>query len=191
VLYPPDEKPTWLHGVDSTRAAVAGWPDLAFLRRVGRGRHFEVPWRRHDEACLEFGEGFFDAEKTPSGGTFRWLGSQGVIRFMASGTDAQIDLTADVPLWALDGQPEVEMSINGHRLQRTVATSTRLVNHISLPRELLRVSSMNEVVVSVSKTFVPAEVGKGSDRRRLGLRVLDIAVRRPETPATPGSPGSR
>lgn len=185
---PLDEKATWLFGVESPESAVASWPDFSFLREVGRGRYREVRWRRQDEACLEYAEGFFQPERAASGGTFRWMGSQAVFRFRASGADAQLGLSAEVPLWALDGAPEVRISLNGQELQNAVATGAHLRCDLPLPSDLLRGSSMNEVVVSVSKTFIPAELGKGADRRRLGLRILEATVHRPGRVTTRGSP---
>lgn len=185
---PLDAKPTWLYGMDSGGGVVVSWPDLAFLRRVGRGRYLEVRWQRRDEACVEYADGFFRPERTPHGHTFRWMGAGGLVRFAAVGAGAQVDVTGEVPLWALDGPPEVTISLNGHELRRVVARDAQLSVSFSLPSSLLRSAPLNEMTISVNKTFVPAESGKGPDRRRLGLQIQRMAISRPQRPQTAEAP---
>jgi len=190
---PLDEKPTWLYGLDSGGGAVASWPDLTFLRRVGRGRYLEVRWQRRDEACVEFADGFFRPEGTSHGDAFRWMGAGGLVRFAAVGADTQVDVTGEVPLWALDGPPEVTISLNGHELRRVVARDVQLSISFPLPSSFLRSAPLNEMRISVNKTFVPAESGKGPDHRRLGLRIQRIAVSRLQylpTVAAPSRPAT-
>jgi hypothetical protein len=104
------------------------------------------------------------------------MGARGVIRFAAVDVETRLDYAVDVPLQALGGPPEITVVLNGREISRFQARTARLEGSLPIPATLLRRDPANELVISTSKTVVPAKAGAGSDQRRLGLRIQRVAI---------------
>lgn len=171
---PLDGMPTWSYGIEAPSSMSVAWPRDPVLQRVTRGRYLEVAVGRV-EPCVVFGTGFYGPEHEPDGrgGTrpFRWMAARGVVVLPPASVPLEVDLDIAVPLSALPAPPRLRAALNGRLLGERVATTARWQERLVLDPEWLRADAPNELLLTTDGVVVPAELGRGADPRRLGLRV--------------------
>jgi hypothetical protein len=125
------------------RAAAAGWP---------------------------YDHGFYDLEKTPDGGAYRWTGQRAVAVFLSPGRDSYVPLT----FWAhhpdiREHPVRVRIWVRGRLEVDTLLADSQPVSryvHVGAGEQALMVE------MAVDRTWRPSDAGQ-RDARTLGVAVAD------------------
>ncbi|MGE3886608.1 MAG: DUF2723 domain-containing protein [Vicinamibacterales bacterium] len=128
----------------------------------------------HGTLMWGLGEGWHEAEYTPRLGIWHWTSERATLRVVGATTAVRVDFEIESPLTYFDASSQVKAIAGGRELATsTIGADTHW--SFDVPLEALE-SSGGAITIETAQTFVPAERGGGSDRRRLGLRVFDISV---------------
>ena len=132
-----------------------------------------------DNLFVIFRDGWHDAEigGDGSGREWQWSRKQATLAFRNPGRDVRFYLEADQPGTAAFSEPQrVELRIGDAVVDAFAvpADGASVIRRVDIPASRLGAAETVEMIVSVDKTFVPAEVPilKSSDPRELGLRVF-------------------
>ena len=129
-----------------------------------------------DEGATMWGydEGWQEPEYSMALGVWRWMSDRATLRIAGPPRAVRITMTVDSPLTYFDAPATVRARAG----ERELAVSTLSAAgdwSFTVPAEALAASG-GAITLETDKTFVPAERGNGSDRRRLGVRVFAIHV---------------
>jgi hypothetical protein len=130
-----------------------------------------------------FGEGWHEAELDPvRARSWRWMGEQAVVEIPQMAGPATLVLHGESPLRSFGRASTLVVRVGDRPLARLELTGDFTVRVGLLPRDV--VAAGGRVTLETSQTFAPAERGASADRRRLGLRLLDVSL---DDVAAPGS----
>ena len=121
---------------------------------------------------ISYGEGFSDLE-TGGGSSWRWMGSEGVIKLKNAKKDMRLRIMGSVPT---DRVPQSTLTItfNGQQLDQFPG-SKAIDKEYSIPAAKQNNEATSELRIKADKTFVPKEVDKSStDDRKLGFSLTKI-----------------
>ena len=107
---------------------------------------------------------------------WRWTSDRSTIDIRGASSDLLLSLSGESPLKSFDRAPDVIVRAGDRELGR-FHPSADFLQTIDLPAVALAASS-GKVTIETNLTFVPAERGSSPDRRRLGLRLYQIQVKR-------------
>ena len=136
-----------------------------------------------DNLFVIFRDGWHDAEigGDGSGREWQWSRKQATLAFRNPGRDVRFYLEADQPGTAAFSEPQrVELRIGDAVVDAfsVPVGGASVIRRVDIPASRLGAAETVEMIVSVDRTFVPAEVPilKSSDPRELGLRVFRAFV---------------
>lgn len=151
-------------------SAVAGRPAPA----VGL-EQFDVA--RLDDFIVSFVDGWNELEENPTDGRlWRWTSDRSAILVRDAHEDLRLTLAGESPLRYFDRAPVVIVKAGDRELGR-FSPSADFVQEIDLPASALTASA-GRVTIETDLTYVPAERGGSPDKRRLGLRLYQVEVKR-------------
>lgn len=128
----------------------------------------------YDTLMWGLGEGWHEAEYTPRLGIWHWTSERATLRLLGATTAVRVDFEIESPLTYFDGPSQVKALAGGRELA-TSAIGAGTHWSFEVPLDALEASG-GAITIETAQTFVPAERGGGSDRRRLGLRIFDISI---------------
>lgn len=152
-----------------TARPAAGGPAAAVAVR-----QFDV--QPADQTIYGFGEGWHEEEyDNATGSRWRWTSDRSVIR-VSPARGVRLTIGGDDPLRYFDEPPVVRITAGG----RTVASfrpADDFRQEVVVPDGDVAAGG-GAIAIEVDRVYSPAESEGSSDRRRLGLRLREIAVHR-------------
>lgn len=136
------------------------------LWKVIRRRNFEASVSRAS-GLFRFAEGWHEPEGSGAH-TWQWMKWEGSVLLPAIHGSGVAALRIHVPLDALPAPPAIEVRWNGQTIERFIATTADLERSWTL---VSRTDAANELRFVTSATVVPANGGRSTDTRELGLRM--------------------
>lgn len=122
-----------------------------------------------------FDAGWYEQEHQPRTGLlWRWTSHAATLRIHHAGRDLRLRVSGESPLRYFDAAPEVVVRA-GEQVVGRLAPTGDFALDVRLPAEALGRAD-GRVTIETSRTFVPAEITGGGDRRRLGLRIFDVQI---------------
>ncbi len=125
---------------------------------------------------IVYEKGFYPAEKDDKAGTsWRWMGSEGVIKVKNTKKDMTLKIAGNVPMDRFPQPPAISVSLNGEELEKFNATVGLMEKVYAIPAAKLGGNEYAELKVTTSKTFVPKDSIKGAtDPRSLGFSLTNL-----------------
>jgi hypothetical protein len=129
-----------------------------------------------DAVIFGYDGGWLEGEYNPrTGAQWRWASDAAALRIWNGGHDVHVRLRIESPLRYFSSPPTIVLRAGRTDIKRMEPRADFTIE-ADVPAALLAESS-GVVTLTTSEVFVPAERERGStDRRRLGLRVYDVAV---------------
>ena len=161
-------------------AAEQPWVDVSIAARVVKQRsaaeviitQFDV--QPLDRVVMGFGQGWYRQEYHPATGElWRWTSASAAVRIL-SRQSVRIIVRADRPA-ELDPSPIATLRAGARELASADGRSS-VKWDLVVPADVL-LAARGVVHLETTRTFVPFEHSRSSDRRRLGLRVWQFDVR--------------
>jgi hypothetical protein len=121
-----------------------------------------------------YDEGWQEAEFNTAFGVWRWTSDRATLRIAGPPRAVRIAITIESPLRYFDEAPAVRIRAGEREVAAAVVESAREWT-FEVPADALAASA-GAVTIETNRTFVPAERGNATDRRRLGLRVFAVRV---------------
>ncbi len=120
--------------------------------------------------------GWYERETPPSGG-YRWTGQKAIarVRYHPGLKNATATIYVhDISCYS-DSSFRIDLQINGHTIKsERVKQSGVFIIHGEVPTGVT--GKELEVSLSLDRVFVPSEIGKGGDQRKLGVVVLGLGI---------------
>jgi hypothetical protein len=120
---------------------------------------------------IEFGDGWFAPEVDEKGRPFRWMGLRSVTRLQSLGQRGELSMQFYAPLDA-EPAPEVTVVFDGIVVERFRPTDSSFRRTYQLQS---RAGAPDELLLAVDRAVNPFRLGKGGDKRDLGLRVSGMS----------------
>ena len=128
------------------------------------------------EPKVVYAQGFFDQERGPDGGTWRWMGPEGVVRLKNSGRDMILTLAGSSPMHVFKSPVTIKLTFNGAPLDQFVGKAEGVEKRYEIPAAKLGSGDFSELRISSDKSMVPQEVDKNfQDSRRLAFSLSKLA----------------
>jgi hypothetical protein len=146
-------------------AVTFRWPASEAWGKLTRGYYRVVSWSRLPDCRLAPLAGAYGWEPG-----WRWLDRDAALRVATGGArwlDVTVGLPPTLPYEAVDVTLE---AVGGGTARLRVARASRPRARLELPP-----AAEVELRVHVSRDFVPAQAGLGTDRRRLGVQLVSCA----------------
>ncbi len=144
---------------------------------VGGCRSSESDKKVSQEAqtpAIEYSLGFFPQERAQDGSTWRWMGSEGVIRLKNTHSDMQLSIKGRVPEEVT--QATIGVEFNGEALEPIVGAQGEVQRKYDIPAAKQGTDEWSRLRITTDQTFVPHEEDpKVADPRRLGFAVYDLS----------------
>jgi hypothetical protein len=130
-----------------------------------------------DDVMFAFVDGWQEPEGDPkTGRLWRWTSDRSALEIRGPNADLVLTLSGESPLKSFDHAPEVVVKAGDRELGR-FRPSADFSEQIDLPATAFSASA-GRLTIETNLAFVPAERGSSPDRRRLGLRVYQVAIRK-------------
>ena len=138
-------------------------------------RQFDI--QPSTEVIFGFGAGWHEDEyDRVTGVRWRWTSGRAALRVSGPPHPIAVRIRAQSPLDYFDAPPTVTISAGGRELARATPSDDFVID-ATVPPDAWQASG-GEIAIETTRTFAPAETGRSSDTRRLGLRVFDVRVTR-------------
>jgi hypothetical protein len=135
-------------------------------------RQFDIQSR--DTLISGFGEGWHEAEyDNASGVSWRWTSGRSVLRISPPQT-VRVHIRGESPLKYFDEVPTVKMRA-GDQIVGELRPETDFEWAVTVLADAIR-SGDGSIVIETDRIYLPGQVERTSDSRRLGLRLFEIAV---------------
>ncbi len=160
--------------------AGTGGPDGTYATLSIRASSSPVAVRRFDiqpvsRAIFGFGPGWHEEEYDAATGLrWRWTSDSAVVHVRAPGASIRLRLRGESPLKYFDSPPILVLSAADRVLAR-LEPSSDWTWDVVVPADAIA-AAHGELVVRTNHVFVPSEIERSPDTRRLGLRVFAIDV---------------
>lgn len=162
-LYSPDTQ---------ARVPMAG-------QEVGRRAYKAAVFKLGPAEAFDYKDGWYDHEGTPLDPVrWRWTKRQATLGFRNPKTNAVLYLEVE----AAEQFPSplhVTVAVGGQPVDEFEAPPKgRVLRRVSIQAARLGTGDMTEAVISVDRTYSPAELSGGAspDTRQLGIRVFNVAI---------------
>jgi hypothetical protein len=106
---------------------------------------------------------------------WRWSSPSATVRVNHAGRNLLLRVVGEAPIRYLDGVPHVSVSAGNRPLARVELRNANVDFRVRIPADALDESN-GFLTIETDRTFVPDEVMRNGDRRRLGLRVYDLEL---------------
>lgn len=137
--------------------------------QIVRDRYFEVSILRLQQ-LITFVEGWYDPEGSGTS-AWRWMGKRGRVLLPPIAGRASLGLRMYVPLDVMHVAPNIEIRLNGVKLDTVHATEANVARTYNVTA---RGDAPNELVIETDRVVNPAKEHIINDARDLGVRVSDI-----------------
>jgi hypothetical protein len=129
-----------------------------------------------DRVMFAYDRGWHEGEFNPrTGQAWRWSSDAAALRIWNAGRDVRVRMRVESPLRYFATPPTIVLRAGAADIKRLEPRADFTIE-ADVPAALLAQAG-GVVTLTTNEVFVPAEHVKGStDRRRLGLRVYDVAV---------------
>ena len=105
--------------------------------------------------------------------SWRWMSEQGVVKLKNTGKDMKLHIVGDIPVDQIQN-PTFKISFNGETLEE-FPTKANVDKEYTIPAAKQGAAPTSELVVSVSKYFVPKQVNpKSGDERKLSFSLHQL-----------------
>jgi hypothetical protein len=158
-----------IEGATATGGATILARPRGRTHRIVRDRYFEVSILRLQQ-LITFEEGWYDAEGLGTTG-WRWMAKRGRALMPPIDGRASLTLRMYVPLDVMHVAPNIDVWLNGVKLDRIHATTANLERTYLVTA---RAGTTNELVIETDRVVNPAREHIVDDPRDLGVRVSDI-----------------
>ncbi|MBN1549996.1 hypothetical protein JW979_00945 [bacterium] len=158
---------------DDTRFFLEATPAVRDKYKVGEITVYP-PRNPEDlpEAKIEFGEGWHNAEfNTADKSKWRWMAGKAVCRLKNPHRNAELFLRGWIPTEDLGQPSNITILINGEPFRTYENYKGNFDILESISQSMFNDQDMIELTIETDKTYVPAEIGKNDDQRRLGIMV--------------------
>ncbi|MEO6725005.1 MAG: hypothetical protein ABIP14_06855 [Blastocatellia bacterium] len=126
------------------------------------------------EPKVVYAQGFFDQEGT-DGGTWRWMGPEGVVRLKNGGHDMTLTFAGSSPMHVFKSPVTIKLTFNGMPLDQFTGKAEGVEKRYEIPSSKLGSGDFSELRISSDKSMVPHEVDKTlQDSRRLALSLSKL-----------------
>jgi hypothetical protein len=130
-----------------------------------------------EDVMFAFGEGWQEPEGDPrTGRLWRWTSGRSAIEIRGPVADLVLTISGESPLKSFDHAPTLVVRAGEDELGR-FRPAADFSEEVSVPAARLAASG-GRVTIETDLTFVPAERGVSADRRTLGLRIYQVAIKR-------------
>jgi hypothetical protein len=128
------------------------------------------------DVLFGYDTGWHESEHDPrTGRMWRWASDASSLRIWNGDRDVHVRIVAESPLRYFAAAPEIVLRVGATDIKR-VSPRADFTIEVDVSAALLAQAG-GIVTLATNEVFVPAERVRGStDRRRLGLRVYDVAV---------------
>jgi len=163
----------------SGAAGVDGYLTLAAeTRRAGRlaGAPFLLKGFEYgpvSQPGFVHGEGWFLPERDEELRSFRWTSTRGRSLLHVPGGGARLFIQGVAPLEYLGPELSLSVAIQGQARLSTTLRERRFELELPIPEAGL---PFRELILSVERGFIPDEIQRNGDRRRLALRVYRFEI---------------
>ena len=124
---------------------------------------------------IAYTEGFFPAERSETGATFRWMGPEGVVRLRNTHQPMVLTIRGRAPVEQLPQTPTVSLQFNGQPLEEIQADANTVERVYRIP-VAQQGSDWSELRIKTTQSFVPHEVDpKSPDARQLGFNLYSLS----------------
>jgi hypothetical protein len=120
---------------------------------------------------IDFADGWYTPELDEKGRPFRWMGLRSVTRLQSLGQKGELSMQFYAPLDA-EPAPEVTVVFDDTVVERFRPTDSHFRRTYQLPS---RAGAPGALVITVDRAVNPFRLGKGDDKRDLGLRVSGMS----------------
>jgi hypothetical protein len=129
-----------------------------------------------DTVMFAYDTGWHEGEfNTRTGQEWHWSSDAAALRIWNAGHDVHLSLRVESPLRYFPSPPTIVLRAGPTDIKRLEPRADFTIE-ADVPAALLAQAG-GAVTLTTNEVFVPAEHDRGStDRRRLGLRVYDVAV---------------
>jgi hypothetical protein len=121
------------------------------------------------EDRLGFGRGFYPPDVLGDGRTWHWMARSGEVRLRSDGSQHRLRLLAGVPLQFLDGNPTIQITLDGRALDKFSATTKRFRREYEIPAD--RTRAQPSVLLRLETSLVAHVPG---DSRELGVSIEEL-----------------
>lgn len=146
------------------------WSRRNPLWKILRRRNFEASVSRITPS-MSFGPEWYNAEGVGAE-KYRWMPGTATITLPPMHGNARLYLRLYVPLDGLPSPPRIEVAVNGATIERFTGSETSMTRTWTVPA---RSDAASELRITTSAVVNPAQLGRGSDARDLGLRLDAIS----------------
>ncbi|MBN2381857.1 hypothetical protein JXQ70_03155 [bacterium] len=140
----------------------------------------------YSESLIKYGSGWYGPELDKNGNVMRrWMQKRGEATLVNPKTDAYLYLHAWVPNQNFPHKAEITMTINGHIISLPDPVNDLFNIILDIPADQLGDQDLIPFSLETSQTFIPAQDGKSTDDRELGILIKKIMFRgKPDQKAT-------
>ncbi len=129
-----------------------------------------------DQPGFVQGEGWFHPEKDEERRRFRWVSPRARTLLHVPAGGARLVIEGTAPLNYLGPDPGIELTQDGRSLASARLTDGRFRLEAEISEDG---RPFHEVILSTRRSFVPDEVQRNGDRRRLAVRVYAFSLEAP------------
>jgi len=158
-----------VEGATATSSATILMRPRRRTLHIVRDRYFEVSILRLQQ-LITFAEGWYDPEGSGTS-AWRWMGKRGRVMLPPIAGRASLGLRMYVPLDVMHVAPNIEIRLNGVKLDTVHASDANLARTYTVTA---RGDAPNELVIETDRVVNPAKEHIINDARDLGVRVSDI-----------------
>lgn len=131
---------------------------------------------RIEVAEMAFLDGWYNPEVTLNA-SWRWCGTEGLIRTGNPRADARIAIDGEVNFEALKTAPLLQTWVGEHKVDEFTPDSDRVNRVIKVGQELWGTAETSEIMLTTNQIFKPKDVFPGAtDDRELGIRIKAVRI---------------
>jgi hypothetical protein len=120
------------------------------------------------EPEISYGDGFSPLERDGAN-SWRWMGTEGIIKLKSSNKDMKLVLAGSVPMDVFPQVPTLKVLFNGEQLDQFPAAQN-IAKEYTIPAAKQSGKAYSELKIVTDKTFSPKDRDKkSSDDRKLGF----------------------
>jgi hypothetical protein len=128
-----------------------------------------------DAVQFGFDEGWYEPEYNPrTAQSWRWMSERAVVRVHHAGRNVVMRMSGESPLRYFAQAPRIRV-MAGDRVLAELAPTSDFTTEVPIPADALAAAN-GRIVLSSDRGFVAGELEGTADRRKLAIRVYELAV---------------